>query len=217
MKDIRLIIFDFDGTLGDTRQVIVTTMRQTMQELHYAVASEAACATTIGLPLKECFRRLLPDIDETAVGVCADTYRRFFDINKTRVKPVLFAHVAETVERLAQSGMAMTVASSRSTTSLHELLQVLGIAHCFSYVLGADEVVHAKPDPEPVLKTLMATGFDASQTLVVGDMPVDILMGRGAGCRTCGVTYGNGTREELLAAGADFVIDGMHELLHIFG
>ena len=58
-------------------------------------------------------------------------------------------------------------------------------------------------------------GIAALQTLVVGDMAVDILMGARTGCRTCGVTYGNGTRKELEEAGADFVIDDMKELIGI--
>ena len=57
--------------------------------------------------------------------------------------------------------------------------------------------------------------FPASETLVVGDMAVDILMGANAGAKTCGVTWGNGRREELEQAGADYIIDRMEELLHI--
>ena len=69
--------------------------------------------------------------------------------------------------------------------------------------------------PEPVQKTLAAMRFPASETLVVGDMAVDILMGANAGAKTCGVTWGNGRREELEQAGADYIIDRMEELLHI--
>ena len=74
-------------------------------------------------------------------------------------------------------------------------------------------IVHAKPDAEPVLKILDALGFIADETLVVGDMDVDILMGANAGANTCGVTWGNGTRESLKEAGADFIIDRMEELI----
>ena len=73
----------------------------------------------------------------------------------------------------------------------------------------------AKPHPEPVLKTLEAMGFEAGQTLVVGDMAVDILMGANAGARTCGVTWGNGTREDLEKAGADIIINSIEELIEI--
>jgi phosphoglycolate phosphatase-like HAD superfamily hydrolase len=93
----------------------------------------------------------------------------------------------------------------------------MGVAEYFSYVIGADSVTHAKPNPEPVLKTLSDLGFRPEEALVVGDMPVDILMGKGAGAATCGVTYGNASREALTAAGADFIIDEFSQLKAILG
>lgn len=112
--NIRLIIFDFDGTLGDTRRNIVMTLQQAMQEMHLPVIGEAQCAATIGLTLKNSFKTLFPQLTDEE----------------------------------------------------------------------AEDVTKPKPDPEPVLKTLSALGFAADATLVVGDMPVDILMGRNAGTRT---------------------------------
>ena len=73
----------------------------------------------------------------------------------------------------------------------------------------------AKPKPEPVLKTLADMHFDADEALVVGDMAVDIQMGAAAGVKTCGVTWGNGTRDELIQAGADYIIEQMKELIGI--
>lgn len=99
--------------------------------------------------------------------------------------------------------------------SLSELTHDLDIAPLISYLVGADDVEKAKPNAEPVLKTLTATGFDASEALVVGDMNVDILMGLNAGAKTCGVTYGNGTRRELEKAGADYIINAIDELMAI--
>jgi phosphoglycolate phosphatase len=91
----------------------------------------------------------------------------------------------------------------------------MGIADYVSYLLGADDVKEAKPKPEPVLKTLADMHYDAGETLVVGDMAVDIQMGANAGAKTCGVTWGNGTKDELVQAGADYIIDNMEELLGI--
>ena len=73
----------------------------------------------------------------------------------------------------------------------------------------------AKPKPEPVLKTLAEMHYNASKTLVVGDMAVDIQMGANAGAKTCGVTWGNGTKDELEAAGATFIIDRIEDLIEI--
>ena len=212
---IRLIVFDFDGTLGDTRRNIVTTMQMTIAGLHLPNRSEDECAATIGLPLAECFRTLFPDIQEELIPRCAETYRRFFNENLKNIHPEAFPGVVETLSLLHQKGFTLTIASSRSRNSLMELTRNMGIADYISYLLGADDVKEAKPNPEPVLKTLADMHFDANETVVVGDMPVDILMGTNAGARTCGVTWGNGTKDELENVGANFIIDKIEDILTI--
>ena len=212
---IKLIIFDFDGTLGDTRRNIVTTMQMTIKEMHLSSRTEAECAATIGLPLAGCFRALFPDIDEELIPRCAETYRRIFNENLQNIKPEAFPGVVKTLEILKKQGFTLTIASSRSRNSLTELTQNMGIADYISYLIGADNVKEAKPKPEPVLNTLAAMQLDASETLVVGDMAVDILMGVNAGAKTCGVTWGNGTRRELMEAGADFIIDQIEDIVGI--
>lgn len=209
---IKVIIFDFDGTLGDTRRNIVTTMQMTIAELGLSGRTDNECASKIGLPLDGCFEALYPDAAKETIQLCTDTYRRIFQENLQSMKPQVFPKVKETLSMLKEQGYTLTIASSRWHKSLSELTHDLGIAEYISMLVGADDVGNAKPHPEPVLKTLTATGFDASQALVVGDMNVDILMGLNAGAKTCGVTYGNGTKRELEEAGADYIIDNIDEL-----
>ena len=210
-----LIIFDFDGTLGDTRRNIITTMQMTIAELHLPNRSEEECAATIGLPLAGCFKTLFPEIQDEFILRCAETYRRLFNENLKTIQPQAFPGVVETLSILHQKGLTLTIASSRSHNSLMELTRNMGIADYISYLLGADDVKEAKPKPEPVLKTLADMHYDAGDTLVVGDMAVDILMGANAGAKTCGVTWGNGTKEELEDAGATFIINRIEELIEI--
>ena len=210
---IQLIILDFDGTLADTRDNIVRTLQASMHQLDLPVADEAACASTIGLKLDDACRHLYPDGPADLPDRFVETYREIFFRNKESLVPAPFPHVLPTLRQLRQRGVVLTIASSRGTGSLHAFIDAMGLRDCISYVLGADSVEHTKPHPEPVLRTLRETGIDAAHTLVVGDMPVDILMGRNAGVQTCGVTYGNATRDQLQAAGADFLIDDFAELL----
>lgn len=215
-KDIKLIIFDFDGTLADTYELIIKTNQAAMEAMDYPVRDEEAIRATIGLPLEAGIRALYPDLPEEALPQWCATYRRIFDVYKTQYLPVLFPEVKETLEWLRDKGFVLTVASSRQSVSLNAFLENLGVLPCFRYVLGADNVSRAKPDPEPVLKTLRDLGYNAGKTLVVGDMPVDIFMGARAGAKTVGVTYGNSNRAQLLEAGADFVLDHFSELQGLF-
>ena len=96
--------------------------------------------------------------------------------------------------------------------SLTDYLKKLGIDDWFDMVVGADSVTKGKPNPEPVLTVLNALGWDKEDTLVVGDADVDIMMGNAAGCRSCAVTYGNGSIASLKAAQPDYMIDDFKDL-----
>ena len=211
---MKLIILDFDGTLADTRGLIVMTMQQTIQELGLEHRTDDQCAAMIGLPLKQAFTDLIPMTDEMG-DLCVDTYRKIFKENNTNYTAPAFPNVLETLQLLSDKGFTLTIASSRSHWSLMEFVESMNLQEVMSYILGGDDVTQAKPNPEPVLKTLEIFGCTPDEALVVGDTWYDIEMGRRAGVRTCGVTYGNGTREELLNAGADFLIDDFEELKSI--
>ena len=211
---MKLIILDFDGTLADTRGLIVKTMQQTLEALGLESRTDDQCAAMIGLPLKQAFTHLLPMTDEMGER-CVETYRRIFNENNALYVIPTFPHVIETLHQLHEQGYTLTIASSRSNRSLMEFVNDMHLNEIIPYVLGAEDVTRAKPHPEPVLKTLEDYGCKAEDALVVGDTWYDIEMGRRAGVRTCGVTYGNGTREELVDAGADFLIDDFGELVSI--
>ena len=212
---IRLIILDFDGTLGDTRGNIVLTMRQTLAELGFPAQDEETMAATIGVPLEKGFEQMFPGIGPDEVALCAKTYRDIFQKNRKMLVPKLFPHVKETLAALQERGYVLTIASSRSYGSLKEFLREMGIDPYISYVLGANSVTHAKPHPEPVLKTLSDLGIEPGRALVIGDMPYDIEMGKSAGVHTCGVTYGNSDRKALEACGSEYIIDDILSLENI--
>ena len=211
----RLLIFDFDGTLADTHELIIQTNQEAMRRMGFPVLEDQVISRTIGLPLEEGILTMFPQLAREDLPAWVKTYRTIFDELKNQIIPGLFPHVKETLEALHARGYVLTVASSRLSLSLNDFLRDMGIAPFFSYVLGADNVSAAKPDPEPVLKTLRDLHFRADEALVVGDMPVDILMGKRAGAFTCGVTYGNSDREALKKAGANHVLDDFGRLPEI--
>ncbi|MCR5131269.1 MAG: HAD-IA family hydrolase [Prevotella sp.] len=207
----KILILDFDGTLADTRGLIVKTMQQTIAEMQLPERTDEECAAMIGLPLSKTFTTLLP-IDAETGARCAETYRRVFDENNQPGVVPLFPNVAETLKELHQQGVTITIASSRSRASLMGFVEEFGFVDLVSLVLGADDVKEAKPHPEPVLQTLRQMGFEPEEAIVVGDTWYDIEMGRRAGAKTVGVTFGNGTREQMLEHGADYIVDDFAQL-----
>ena len=214
MKKVKLIILDFDGTLADTRELIVKTMQQTLEALGLESRTDEQCASMIGLPLKQAFTDLLPISDEMG-GQCVETYRRIFNENNAVYKIPTFPNVLETLHQLHKQGYTLTIASSRSNRSLREFVNDMHLNDVIPYVLGAEDVTRAKPHPDPVLQTLENFHCTPDEAMVIGDTWYDIEMGKRAGVKTCGVTYGNGTREELIKAGADYLLDDFGALLFL--
>ena len=214
-RDIKLIIFDFDGTLADTKENIILTFQMTMKELGVEIKSRQECAATIGLTLEDAFKVLYPGMAAEKYVLLRDTYRRIFKENRKILVPGLFPEVMETLEELRRRGYLMSIASSRLSPSLHSFLEDMKIAHLFEYAVGGDNVEHPKPAPDAVLQILRHYNLSAEEAFVVGDMPFDINMATNAGVKSCGVTWGNADAAQLKESGANYIIDKMSQLLEI--
>ena len=212
MNKTKIIILDFDGTLADTAGVIIRTMQATIQELGLPARTDSQCAAMIGLRLAEIPAALYPE-HEIDGDLYAATYRRLFHIFNTDGAVELYPNVLETLKELKGRGLTLTIASSRSNASLTDYMKSLDLTDTITYILGAEDVKEGKPAPEPVIRTLKEFGFSPEEAIVVGDTVFDIKMGQNAGTRTCGVTYGNGSRESL--SEADWLIDDFSKLIEL--
>lgn len=209
-----LIIFDFDGTIGDTASLIVQTMQQTLQQCGLPERSREQCMATIGLPLAQCFTAVLPISGEEGQR-CAAVYRDIFERAAAEAGVRAFPHVVETLRELHRQGHTLTIATSRQRPSLEAFLRQLDILSCFAYIVTVNDVAKAKPAPDMVLKTLSHFQTAPAQAMVVGDAPYDIMMGNAAGAKTVAVTYGNGTTEELRKACPTHMIDDFASVLDL--
>ena len=222
---MKYIIFDFDGTIGDSQSLIVKTLQDTMRARKLEVKSDEACAKTIGLRLDEAFVSLFGMSAEEGMA-CAATYREIFLDNKKTMIVQPFPHVIETLRELHRRGYILGMASSRNHCSLDGYVKQMQLEDIFSSIVAGDDVEHVKPAPDMVFMALgemkgmknPVTSAEAGdvedmldEVLVVGDMTFDVDMAHNAGCKACAVTYGNGTREQL--ASAEFIIDDFAELL----
>ena len=222
---MKYIIFDFDGTIGDSQSLIVKTLQDTMRAKKLEVKSDEACAKTIGLRLDEAFVSLFGMSAEEGME-CAATYREIFLDNKKTMIVQPFPHVIETLRELHRRGYILGMASSRNHCSLDGYVKQMQLEDIFSSIVAGDDVEHVKPAPDMVFMALgemkrmknPVTSAEAGdvedmldEVLMVGDMTFDVDMAHNAGCKACAVTYGNGTREQL--ASAEFIIDDFAELL----
>ena len=205
------IYFDFDGTLADTTEGIVRCTLTTLEKLGLPASTPERIRSVIGLPLTGCFAHGTDTPPERIDEACA-TYRRMF--NEIAIPyTTLYPGTNETLAALQARGLTLALCTSRSNNSLNALLQVLGIRAHFSTIVTNEDVTHPKPAPDIALLALERMGARAEETLVVGDTVFDLQMGRTAGCRTCGVTWGNQDRVKLRTEDPDLIIDDYRELL----
>lgn len=210
----RNVIFDFDGTIADTNRGIINTFKRSFEELKLEVPSVADMSATIGLPLRQAFAVLHPELDDEMLDTCFSTYRRFF-YEYELLAINLFPGVKETLAALHNRGIRMAIATSRGRNSLDIVMKNVGIDAFFEGVFTVESVVNHKPAPDLALLIIKELGLLPEETLVVGDTSFDLMMGQGAGCRVCGVTYGNHPYEKLMEVSPDYVLDSFSGIADI--
>lgn len=207
------VIFDFDGTLADTSEGIVKNVQTTLAAMGLPQQPVAQIKSTIGLPLSETIR-LGGCVPEGRVEEGVKIYREtFFSVATGHIK--LFPGVKETLLEMHSAGIRLAIATSRGANSLGVILKAYGIDGIFDEMATSSDNYEPKPSPEMVLKLMERLGAGKDETLVVGDTTFDLLMGKRAGCRTCGVSYGNHDRATLASASPDFIVDSFPEIKQI--
>ena len=182
---IKGIVFDFDGTLANTLPVIFACYDYSTEKVLGKKADRAPFIETFGQPLYVCLTSIFGE--EKGSRIC-DEYRAYQEIHHDElIRP--FPGVKETLEHLRQMGIPMAVVTSKSTPTCLRGAKCLGIADFFVSVIGADQVTHPKPDPEPTRIALEKLGTKPEETLCIGDAPYDIISGKTAGCCTAAVEY----------------------------
>lgn len=215
LKQSKNIVFDFDGTLADTEKGIIAAEKMMLEEFGLPVTSEAQMRSAIGLPLGKALQVGGNVPEELLDRACERYHELFFICAPKHIR--LFDGVRETLDELRARGVRMAIATSRGTDSLNWILDILDLGKYFDTRVTASDVTGHKPLPDSVLLILERMGWDAADTLVVGDTTYDILMGKSAGCSTLGVTYGNHSREKLIAANPTFLSDRFDEILNLIG
>lgn len=210
MTALRAILFDNDGTLVDTHDLLLASFRHATQEvLGHALPDEVLMAK-VGQPLAVQMRDFSDDPEVQDALLCS--YRTYnHDKHDAAVK--LFPGVREGLERLRDAGFAMGVVTSKMSPLARHGLEILGVAEYFSCLVGSDSCEHHKPHPEPVELGAKLLGKNASECAFVGDSPFDMEAGREAGCITAAVLWGMFPEARLIAERPNLVCKTFDELV----
>jgi pyrophosphatase PpaX len=208
------VLFDLDGTLIDSIDLIVDSYLHVVAVHALPPLTRAEIVEGIGTPLVAVFGRMTDDRATVAQWIA--TYREFnLAHHDTRVRA--FPGMVELVRQVRAAGRRVGVVTSKNNAGARRGLALIGLEDVMEVVVGADDVTRHKPHPEPVLRALAQLGASPADAAYIGDSHHDIESGRAAGARTIAVTWGPITRDRLALASPDVICDAPADVLAALG
>jgi phosphoglycolate phosphatase len=196
---IRLLVFDLDGTLIDSRLDLIHSVNAMLQHIGRPALDGHVIASYVGDGAPALVRRAIGDTnDEALFRAAMEYFLGYYRIHKLDHTTV-YAGMAETLAGLADPARGnpsngvrrqMAVLSNKPVNPSRDIVQALGLGEFFVRIYGGNSFLTKKPDPLGVQTLLHETGVAADEALIIGDSSIDVLTGRNAGMWTCGVTYG---------------------------
>lgn len=210
---IRLLVYDLDGTLIDSRWDIADAVNGTLHEFGLGTLPLEKVNSLVGGGVKNLMQQALQETGADPLPPLGKVIKLFRErygghlLDHTRLYPSVTKVLEFFKERL------QAVITNKPESFSRTILKGLGVDAYFFRILGGDGGFPKKPAPEPLLEILESAGVAAEEALLVGDSATDIETGRNAGVRTLAVTYGFGSRREIEAARPDGILNDLEELL----
>ena len=206
----RLIVYDLDGTLVDTLKDITNAANFMLAKLQAPLLTAEKVRRFIGRGMHQLVGDCLGTQDPERVAEGMRVYRAYYHehlVDNSRLYP----GAREVLEYFRLRAQA--VISNKPNPYSKDLLKALGVADYFLDIIGGDSPYPRKPDPSS-LKALMARAeVSSDEALLIGDSPIDVETGHQAGVLTVSLMHGLADRDELAAAGPDFIVDDFNRFL----
>ena len=216
---IKLLIFDLDGTLIDSRLDLVHSVNAMLRHFKRPELPGEVVASYVGDGAPMLVRRALGDPkDEDFLKAALDYFLAYYRVHKldhTHVYP----GIVEALSAIRSSNglrRQMAVLSNKPVHPSRAIVEALGLRAFFTNVYGGNSFATKKPDPLGARTLLHEAGCIAHEAVIIGDSSIDVITGRNAGAWTCGVTYGFAPHA-LCEAPPDVVLDTPAELAQLFG
>lgn len=214
MHGIKGILFDNDGTLVDTRDLIFESFKYATQQVMGRPVTDEEIEATGGQPLDT--QMLMLAGGNVSLGEkLTDVYREYnHAIHDERI--ALFDGVADGLAQLAANGYVFGVVTSKRHWLAERGLKLTGVIDRFGCLIGADDCEHHKPHPAPLLMAARELGLDASQCAYAGDSPFDIRAAKTAGFTSIAALWGMFGEDALRAEDPDLACSSFADLVEHF-
>jgi len=207
---IKALLFDFDGTLLNTNELIIQTFMHVLEDKFPGKYQPEDCLQFIGPSLRETFSKLTPDeVDEMI-----QKYRDWNFENHDRLCKE-YPGVVETLTELKEMGIRIVIVSTKGRDGIKRGIKFLGIEHLVEFFIGIEDVSKVKPDPEPVLLAIEKLGVEKDEVIMIGDNYHDIEAGHNAGVKSAGVAWSIKGENYLQQFNPDYMLKSMKDLISI--
>ncbi|MGG0643373.1 pyrophosphatase PpaX [Sporosarcina gallistercoris] len=211
-KPITTILFDLDGTLLDTNELIMQSFEKLLETHYPGKYTRTEILPFLGPTLAETFNKMDPAKTEAMI----QEYREWNMANHDRLVAE-FDGVTDVLTTLANHGVRMAIVSTKRNDMVLKGLDLIGITQLFEVIIGLDDVQRPKPDPEPLLLAMERLNASKEEVLMVGDNFHDIEGGKNAGVRTAAVAWSAKGPEFLSTFNPDYMLTHISDLYEIVG
>jgi pyrophosphatase PpaX len=209
MTTPRAILFDLDGTLVDTIELLLSSMRHAFRYRPDRAPTTEEWIAGIGTPLAN--QLSVYAADDAELTELTDGYRSYQILHHDRLtRP--YDDAVRVVQDLHRRGHPMAVVTSKANAIARRTIEYVGLDRYLPVIVGVDSTKKHKPDPEPVLFALEQLDAPRETGVFVGDSPHDVAAGNAAGVTTVGALWGPFPREALVAASPTYLLDGIQGL-----
>lgn len=207
---IKALLFDFDGTLLDTNELIIETFLHVLNKRFPGKYKVEDCYRFIGPSLKETF-------DEETPGETVEMIEAYQAWNGEHHDQLVkqYDGVIETLTQLHEMGIRLVIVSTKRRENIVRGLNVLGVLHLFEFMVGFEDAEHVKPHPAPILLAIEKLGLTKDDVMMIGDNSHDIEGGQNAGVRTAGVAWSFKGKDYLQQFKPDYMLEHMQDLILI--
>lgn len=211
MHAYRLYLFDFDYTLVNSEPAILKCFHITLQKLGYADRTDEDIRVTIGLPMVDAVKKILPTDDDEEAKAFVRAYTPEADRYMTP-GTAFFPHTVATLRQLRQNGARIAIISNKTHHRIQEKFDQDGVPELIDLIIGSNDVEAHKPDPTGLLMALDHFHIAKKDALYIGDSFVDAEAARNAGLDFVGITTGATSRENLASYPHVAIFDDLAEL-----
>jgi len=211
IEGVECVLFDLDGTLIDTLELIRESMRYCTAKVLGAPLPDEVLMHNVGIPLREQMKEFSEEHAEELLVVYREHNAKVHD---SMVKE--YPGVEAALESLAAMGLRMGIVTSKSRPVAFRGIERFSLERFFETVVTCDDVTIFKPDPYPLVYAAGILGVDPARCAYVGDSPHDMAAAVGAGCVSIAALWGVSSRDRVLEPGPDYAVCSMAEVVAVF-